>query len=117
MAEPLRDLASSPILVVDDDESVLRVIEEQLKWEGYSVVTAGSAAAALDSLATTAFSVIICDQCMPDMAGLDFLSKARELRPSTSRMLITGVLSLDTMIDAINRGEIFRFIAKPWLRA
>jgi len=117
MAEPLRDLLDVPILVVDDDEAILHVIDEQLKWEGYSVVTASSATAALDALATTAFSVIICDQCMPEMAGLDFLSKARELRPSTSRMLITGVLSLDTMIDAINRGEIFRFIAKPWLRA
>ena len=113
----LRDNEPAPILVLDDDESVLRVIEEQLKWEGYRVVTSTSAKLALEHLATTAFSVIICDQCMPDMLGLDFLAKARELRPSTSRMLITGVLSLDTMIDAINRGEIFRFIAKPWLRA
>jgi len=111
------EMATAPILVVDDDESVLRVIEEQLKWEGHRVVTATSPTVALDWLATTAFSVIICDQCMPEMAGLDFLAKARELRPSTSRMLITGVLSLDTMIDAINRGEIFRFIGKPWLRA
>ena len=113
----LHDLEPVPILVLDDDESILHVIEEQLKWEGYSVVTATDPRKALDLLATNAFSVIICDQCMPLMAGLDFLSKARELRPSTSRMLITGVLSLDTMIDAINRGEIFRFIAKPWLRA
>ena len=113
----LRELRGAPILVVDDDEAILHVIEEQLKWEGYRVVTALTPSIAFDALATTAFSVIICDQVMPEMAGLDFLSKARELRPSTSRMLITGVLSLDTMIDAINRGEIFRFIAKPWLRA
>jgi response regulator RpfG family c-di-GMP phosphodiesterase len=113
----LRDVSTAPILVLDDDEAILHVIEEQLKWEGYKVVTATSPTAALDLLATTAFSVIVCDQCMPEMAGLDFLAKARELRPSTSRTLITGVLSLDTMIDAINRGEIFRFIAKPWLRA
>jgi response regulator RpfG family c-di-GMP phosphodiesterase len=113
----LRDVSTAPILVVDDDDSILHVIEEQLKWEGYKVVTATSPTTALELLATTAFSVIVCDQCMPEMAGLDFLAKARELRPSTSRMLITGVLSLDTMIDAINRGEIFRFIAKPWLRA
>jgi response regulator RpfG family c-di-GMP phosphodiesterase len=113
----LREAEAAPILVVDDDESVLHVIEEQLKWEGHRVVTATHPKEALDWLATTAFSVIICDQCMPEMQGLDFLSKARELRPSTSRMLVTGVLSLDMMTDAINRGEIFRFIAKPWLRA
>ena len=113
----LREAEAAPILVVDDDEAVLHVIEEQLKWEGHRVVTATHPNEALDWLATTAFSVIICDQCMPEMEGLDFLSKARELRPSTSRMLITGVLSLDMMTDAINRGEIFRFIAKPWLRA
>jgi response regulator RpfG family c-di-GMP phosphodiesterase len=117
MVEALRESSVAPILVVDDDESILHVIEEQLKWEGHRVVTASNSSSALDALATTAFSVIICDQCMPDISGLDFLAKARELRPSTSRMLITGVLSLDTMIDAINRGEIFRFIAKPWLRA
>ena len=113
----LRDVSTAPILVVDDDEAILHVIEEQLKWEGYKVVTTTSPTTALELLATTAFSVIVCDQCMPEMEGLDFLAKARELRPSTSRMLITGVLALDTMIDAINRGEIFRFIAKPWLRA
>jgi response regulator RpfG family c-di-GMP phosphodiesterase len=113
----LRTVDSVPILVVDDDESVLHVIEEQLRWEGYRVVTAKSPTAAFDRLATTEFSVIICDQCMPEMPGLEFLSKARELRPSTSRMLITGFLSFDTMIEAINRGEIFRFIGKPWLRA
>jgi response regulator RpfG family c-di-GMP phosphodiesterase len=112
-----RELTTAPILVVDDDESVLHVLEEQLKWEGYRVVAVTNPKAALELLTTTEFSVIICDQVMPEITGLDFLAKARELRPTTSRMLITGVLSLDTMIEAINRGEIFRFIGKPWLRA
>jgi DNA-binding NtrC family response regulator len=62
------------------------------------------------------FAVIISDQRMPEMTGLDFLTECKKHRPHASRILITAVLSLPTIIDAINKGEIFRFIAKPWLR-
>jgi response regulator RpfG family c-di-GMP phosphodiesterase len=62
------------------------------------------------------FAVIISDQRMPEMLGLDFLVQSRQLRPKASRILITAVLALPTIVDAINRGEIFRFVAKPWLR-
>jgi response regulator RpfG family c-di-GMP phosphodiesterase len=53
---------------------------------------------------------------MPEMLGLDFLVESKKLRPLCSRILITAVLSLPTIVDAINKGEIFRFVAKPWLR-
>jgi response regulator RpfG family c-di-GMP phosphodiesterase len=53
---------------------------------------------------------------MPEMLGLDFLIESRRLRPHASRILITAVLALPTIVDAINKGEIFRFVAKPWLR-
>ena len=52
---------------------------------------------------------------MPEMMGLDFLIESRRLRPQASRILITAVLALPTIVDAINKGEIFRFVAKPWL--
>ena len=60
--------------------------------------------------------MIISDQRMPEMLGLDFLIESRRLRPQSSRILITAVLTLPTIVDAINKGEIFRFVAKPWLR-
>src|SRR5438477_1040304 len=53
---------------------------------------------------------------MPKMNGLDFLAKVKETQPEASRILITAVLSLSTVIDAINKGEIYRFVVKPWLR-
>ncbi|MBM3853179.1 MAG: response regulator, partial [Verrucomicrobia bacterium] len=58
----------------------------------------------------------ISDQRMPEMLGLDFLVESRRIRPNASRILVTAVLALPTLIEAINRGEIFRFVAKPWLR-
>ena len=105
------------ILVVDDDELVLDALREQLTWDDYDVVTSPSANEALEQLAARPFDVIISDQRMPGMLGTELLAEATRIQPSASRILITGVLSIDTVIEAINRGEIFRFLAKPWLRA
>jgi response regulator RpfG family c-di-GMP phosphodiesterase len=80
-------------------------------------VTSPSANEALEQLAARPFDVIISDQRMPGMLGTELLAEATRIQPSASRILITGVLSIDTVIEAINRGEIFRFLAKPWLRA
>ncbi|HYE33691.1 MAG TPA: HD domain-containing phosphohydrolase, partial [Methylomirabilota bacterium] len=104
------------ILVVDDEEIVLVALRETLIRAGYTVSTCTSPLAALEALEQEAFSVVISDQQMPKMLGLDFLLRVKELQPQASRILITAVLSLETIIDAINRGEIYRFIVKPWLR-
>jgi response regulator RpfG family c-di-GMP phosphodiesterase len=105
------------ILVVDDNEAVLESLAEQLKCEGYAVVTSISAERALELLRTQSFAVVISDQKMPGMLGTELLAEAKRLQPHCSRILITGILSADTVINAINQGEIFRFLAKPWLRA
>ena len=106
-----------PILLVDDEEDSLLILQEQLNWEGYTVIKAASAGAALEHLAKKNFSVIISDQSMPEMTGLEFFRRAKEIRPAAVRVLVTGLVSLDTVVAAINDGEIFRFLAKPWLRA
>ena len=104
------------ILVVDDDEIILIALAETLKHEGYEVTTTQSPRQALEFLQKQRFSVIISDQRMAELTGLDFLQQAARVQPEASRILITGVLTLKTIIAAINAGEIFRFIAKPWLR-
>ena len=104
------------ILIVDDEEIVLIALRETLVRSGYLVSTASDPLPALEILQKEQFSVIISDQQMPSMTGLDFLTRAKQLQPDASRMLITAVLSLDTVIVAVNRGEIYRFIIKPWLR-
>jgi response regulator RpfG family c-di-GMP phosphodiesterase len=108
--------AANRILVVDDEQIVLAALRDTLRRQHYDVVTTTDPMAALEKLQQTEFSVIISDQRMPMLSGLELLSKARQIQPNTTRILITAVLSLDTVIDAINQGEIYRFIVKPWLR-
>lgn len=114
-------IASSPlplrsILIVEDEPTVLNALRATLEREGFPIVACASPLKALAILAERNFAVIISDQRMPEMLGLDFLVECRRLQPQASRILITAVLALPTVIDAINKGEIFRFVAKPWLR-
>ena len=104
------------ILVVDDEELVLKGLRDTLTREGYNVVISSNPFLGLEELKKHTFSVIISDNHMPGMLGMQFLAQARDTQPNASRILITAVLSLDTVIDAINKGEIYRFIVKPWLR-
>jgi response regulator RpfG family c-di-GMP phosphodiesterase len=105
-----------PILLVDDESIVLEVLRETLRQEHYQTVAFSEPKAALEELKQREFSMIISDQRMPGLSGLELLAEARRLQPNATRILITAVLNLDTVIEAINRGEIFRFIVKPWLR-
>lgn len=106
----------STILIVDDEPIVLFALKETLEREKFHVVACQSPLKALALLAERDFAVVISDQRMPEMLGLDFLVEVRRLRPHASRILITAVLALPTIVAAINQGEIFRFVAKPWLR-
>ena len=108
---------NAAILLVDDDPEIIETLGEQLRWEGYDVTSCADPAAAEAALRQRQFATVISDHIMPQMTGLDLLAKVREIQPNASRVLITGVFALDTMVDAINRGEIFRFLAKPWARA
>lgn len=110
------DSKSRDILVLDDDPVVLLAITETLEREKYNVQAFSNAREALVAMEQTHFATIISDQRMPEMTGLEFLDKCKHIQPNASRILITGVLTLNTVIEAVNQGEIFRFIAKPWIR-
>jgi response regulator RpfG family c-di-GMP phosphodiesterase len=107
---------SKTILVVDDEPRILSALKELLERQGYHVVATGDATGGLAALQKRRFGVVISDHLMPDMSGLDFLVECQRIQPEASRVLVTAVLSLPTLVDAINKGEIYRFIAKPWLR-
>ncbi|MBI4323842.1 MAG: response regulator [Chloroflexi bacterium] len=113
---PDPDYSLHRILIVDDEEIVLVALRETLRREGYDVVTAQNAIPALEMLKKERFSVILTDQQMPAITGLEFLAQVKQIQPDATRILITAVLSLSTVIDAINKGEIYRFVVKPWLR-
>ena len=110
------DTSSPKILLLDDDEIILLAIKETLGREGYDISVFSRAGEALEALKSDHFAVIVSDQRMPEMTGLEFLNESKSLQPNASRILITGVLTLNTVIDAVNKGEIFRFLAKPWIR-
>lgn len=110
------EIRSMRILVVDDMENVRLLVAETLRSGGYEPVTAASAVEALALLAKQEFSVIISDAKMPQMSGMQFLAQARTIQPKASRILITAYVELDTILAAINEGEIYRFISKPFTR-
>ena len=111
-----RQAVSNRVLVVDDEEIVVSTLRETLRRQGYDVVATTDPTAALAELRGGSFAVIIADQRMPLISGLELLDRAREIQPQATRILMAGVVSLDIVIDAINKGEIYRFIVKPWLR-
>jgi response regulator RpfG family c-di-GMP phosphodiesterase len=104
------------LLIVDDEPRVLASLKEVLERQGYNVVTSTDARRALDLLEQQTFAAVISDHLMPEMTGMDFLVECQRIQPLASRVLVTALLSLPTLVEAINKGEIYRFIAKPWLR-
>src|SRR5271154_459256 len=101
-----------PILIVDDEEIVLVALRDTLLREGYRVIPSPHAIHALSVLKQEKFSVVITDQQMPMVSGLEFLAQVRQIQPDASRILITAVLNISTLIDAINKAEIYRFVVK-----
>ena len=104
------------VLIVDDEELLLLSYKEMIRREGYHVVTAPSAVEALKFLEEEPFALVLTDQNMPTLNGLEFLAQVKAIQPHSTRVLMTGMLDLSMVIDAINKGEIFRFVVKPCLR-
>ncbi len=104
------------LLIVDDEPRVLVALKEVLERQQFHVVTATDARRGLDLLQQRAFGVVISDHMMPVMSGMDFLVECQRIQPDATRVLVTAAVSLPTLVEAINRGEIYRFLAKPWLR-
>lgn len=105
-----------PVLVVDDEEIVLVALRDLLRQQGYGVSTATDVIQAMTLLKQQPFAIVITDQQMPTLTGLEFLAHVRQVQPDAMRLLITAVLNVNTVIDAINKAEVFRFILKPWER-
>ncbi|MDB5350947.1 MAG: signal transduction histidine kinase [Planctomycetota bacterium] len=101
------------ILIVDDEPDVLDSLRH-LFHRRYRVLTADTGSQGLDLLRHEDVHVILSDQRMPGMTGDQFLRRAREMKPDPIRLLFTGYAEIQTVIDAVNQGGIFRYIHKPW---
>ena len=102
------------MLLVDDEQNVLRALSRVLRRDGYTIHTATSADEGLDLLAQHRIQVVVSDQRMPGTSGTEFLSKVKEMYPDTVRIILSGYTDLATVTDAINRGAIYKFLTKPW---
>ncbi|HCE09040.1 MAG TPA: hypothetical protein DEQ40_10640 [Oxalobacteraceae bacterium] len=105
---------SRTLLLVDDEENILSALKRLLRRDGYSLLTANSAAQGLELLASHPVDVIISDQRMPGMSGVEFLRRVKTLHPETIRMVLSGYTDLQAVTDAINEGAIYKFLTKPW---
>ncbi|MHB8746414.1 MAG: response regulator [Gammaproteobacteria bacterium] len=102
------------LLLVDDEENILSALTRVLRRDGYTILRATGGAAGLELLANHPVGVIISDQRMPEMTGVEFLSHAKALYPDTVRIVLSGYTDLNSVADSVNRGAIFKFLTKPW---
>ncbi len=101
------------VLLVDDEPHVSTALKRVLRRMDYEILTACSGHEALQLLAQEPIDVIVSDEQMPGMAGSELLALVRCRYPRTMRIMLTGHASLETVVNAINEGEISRFLAKP----
>jgi FixJ family two-component response regulator len=105
----------SKVLVVDDEANVAKSIRRLLEANGFEVITAEDGKNALDIMRReTDVAVIVSDQRMPKMTGSELFAQLSVEHPDIKRILLTGYTDLDSIRDAVNQGNIFRFLLKPW---
>ncbi|MES2129755.1 MAG: EAL domain-containing protein [Pseudomonadota bacterium] len=102
------------LLLLDDEPNVLASLARMFRPDGYNVLQATTPDQAFELLALHDVQVVISDQQMPAMRGTDFLQRVKQIHPDTVRIILSGHANLETLIEAINSGAIYRFFTKPW---
>ncbi len=102
------------ILFVDDEPQILQSIKRLFANQGYEVLTCVSPSEALELLKNKPVKVIVSDYRMPAMNGAEFLKKARVIRPEAVRLVLSGYTDAQGVTELIEKGEIYKFLMKPW---
>ncbi|MGF6693186.1 DNA-binding NtrC family response regulator [Metapseudomonas resinovorans] len=102
------------IQLVDDEPHILSALQRQLRPQGWVLHTFDKPEVALAALAEHQYAAIICDLNMPQLDGLTYLQFARQRQPDALRMLLSAHGDRSTLMQAINRAEVYRFLSKPW---
>lgn len=105
--------AKRPILIVDDEPEMLRSLKDLLRHD-YQVFTAGSGHDGLGILEAEVIHLVMTDQRMPEMSGVELLDHVKNEHPAAIRLIFTGYADMNAIIAAINQGNVFRFVTKPW---
>ncbi|MGZ5201885.1 MAG: EAL domain-containing protein [Telluria sp.] len=102
------------LLLVDDEPNILAALKRQLRGAGLRIITAAGGEEGLQLLAREQVDVIVSDQRMPGMTGVEFLRAVKHSHPDTVRMVLSGFTELQSVTDAVNEGAIYKFLTKPW---
>jgi FixJ family two-component response regulator len=102
------------LLLVDDEINILSSLKRLLRRDGYNILQANSGQEGLDLLSQNEVDVIVSDQRMPGMSGVEFLREVKKIYPDTVRIVLSGYTELQSVTDAINEGSIYKFLTKPW---
>jgi CheY-like chemotaxis protein len=102
------------LLLVDDEENIIAALRRLLRRDGYQILTASSGPEGLALLSSHQVDVIVSDQRMPGMTGVEFLRQAKATHPDSVRIVLSGYTELQSITDAINEGAIYKFLTKPW---
>ena len=106
-------MTTRSILYVDDEEDNLTVFKSTFRRE-FTIYLANSGAEGIEILKNHEIHIIITDQRMPEMTGIQFLESVNGVYPDCIRMILTGFSDVEAIIEAINKGKVFRYITKPW---
>jgi len=102
------------LLLVDDEENILAALTRLLRHDGYHILRATGGKEGLELLDKNNVGVVISDQRMPQMTGVQFLGEVKEKYPDTVRIVLSGYTDLNSVTDSINKGAIYKFLTKPW---
>ena len=113
MISPQDESNKPPILLVDDEPEILTSLKGLLRRE-FTLFTAQSGDEALEILRNHSIHVIMTDQRMPEMTGAELLGRAKQLSADSVRIIFTGYADIKAVVDAVNHGQLYRYITKPW---
>ena len=102
------------ILCVDDDPIILKALERLFRKENYDIYKAESGDEALSILEKTPIDLVISDYKMPELSGVELLKKIKKKYPTTTRIILSAYADIDSVVSAINEGQIYRYCHKPW---
>ena len=105
------------VLLVDDEPNIVNALRRSLRDEDYDIYVAHNGQEALELLKHQKIDLVVSDQIMPGMTGVELLKRVRLRYPDTARMMLTGNANLNMAADAINFGEVDRMLVKPWEEA
>lgn len=102
------------ILLVDDEPRILKALRRTLQWDGYQIFTATGGADALALMNVDPVDLVISDNNMPGLTGIDLFAEMHRQWPDTVRVMLTGLSDHEIALRALEKGSIFRFLTKPW---